>query len=913
VTIKASSPLPGYLECGEWLAAMHSEIATWQRSRSNACQLGFTGRTVFVTEISRGMERDMKESVVLTAIIIAVLFWIAHRRWRPMLWLLTLLALILAATLALGGLFFGAINVVSLGFAAILLGLAVDYGVVHYQEAMASPDATVPEIRRAIGPSIFWAAVTTISAFVVLNLGGLPGLAQLGSLVALGVALSAFVMLFLFLPPLFRDRLKRREAQITTGTWPPTKRAEASPTPTTVSSQRKFSVFATTAILLLIALIALASGLPQLDRSPDPLRPKNSTAYATLDKIKQRLGLAREPLWVIARGDNEEEVAQGLARADAILARAVSNQAIGGFLLPTPVWPQAHNQTANRATAARLVKERERLATAAINAGFKSNAVQITQSVLDTWNAALASTNAFWPTNDMSRWLLGKMAAHTSDGWLAAGFVFSSASTHSSDTLSCSWRDELGSAGILVSGWELLGDSLLRAVERRLWLVVTPMIVLVLFSLWLAFRRPAEILLSLAVLVSSGLALLAVMRLAGWSWNLLNLMAIPLMLGTGVDYSIFMQLALRRHAGDLAAAHRAVGRALLLCGGTAVGGFGSLALSSNGGMASLGQVCAVGIGFNMLISVLLLPVWWRAARGTCAAENSQPSALYGAIGWRAGLVAARVLPNFVVGQLCRIAASIYWHTQPRRREVVIQNLLPLFSGDRAGATVAANSLFQNFTRKLADLWRFEAGARVMESFRELAGWERFEAAHARGHGVLLVTLHLGNWELGGPILTHHGHKLLALSNPEPDERLTELRREARARWGVETLIVGEDPFAFVQVIQRLNANDAVALLLDRPPARSSVEVEFLGRKFAASIAAADLARASGCAVLPVVIARGESGNFARILPEIAYERASLGSREQRIAFTQEILRAFEPSLRQHPDQWFHFVPIWPSA
>ena len=63
----------------------------------------------------------------------------------------------------------------------------MDYAVVHYQEALAHPQLTVPEIRRAIAPSILWAAITTMSAFLVLNLGGLPGLAQLGSLVAIGV------------------------------------------------------------------------------------------------------------------------------------------------------------------------------------------------------------------------------------------------------------------------------------------------------------------------------------------------------------------------------------------------------------------------------------------------------------------------------------------------------------------------------------------------------------------------------------------------------------------------------------------------------------------------------------------------------------------------------------------------------
>src|SRR5207249_4245570 len=151
--------------------------------------------------------------------------------------------------------------------------------------------------------------------------------------------------------------------------------------------------------------------------------------------------------------------------------------------------------------------------------------------------------------------------------------------------------------------------------KGNLWKLVLPMVALVLLSLWLAFYRFTEVLLSLSILLISGLCLLAVMSLEGWSWNLLNLMALPLILGSGVDYSIFMQLALRRHHGDLVAAHRAVGRALLLCGGTAMAGFGSLAWSTNAGFASLGEVCAVGIGLNMLISVFLLPVWWRFATG----------------------------------------------------------------------------------------------------------------------------------------------------------------------------------------------------------------------------------------------------------------------------------------------------------
>src|SRR2546426_6893809 len=209
VFVKANRELTTYRDCARWLDIVKraaNEALVPAQQASSGVSIGYTGRPAFVAEIAGSMERDITTSVGGTSLIIAALFWLAHRRWKPMLWLLTLLALILAGTLALGGLIFGVINVVSMGFAAILLGLAVDYAVVHYQEALAHPDLSVPEVRRAIAPSIFWAAVTTIAAFLVLNFGGLPGLAQLGTLVGVGVALAAFIMIFEFLPPLFPGR-----------------------------------------------------------------------------------------------------------------------------------------------------------------------------------------------------------------------------------------------------------------------------------------------------------------------------------------------------------------------------------------------------------------------------------------------------------------------------------------------------------------------------------------------------------------------------------------------------------------------------------------------------------------------------------------------------------------------------------
>jgi lauroyl/myristoyl acyltransferase len=149
-----------------------------------------------------------------------------------------------------------------------------------------------------------------------------------------------------------------------------------------------------------------------------------------------------------------------------------------------------------------------------------------------------------------------------------------------------------------------------------------------------------------------------------------------------------------------------------------------------------------------------------------------------------------------------------------------------------------------------------------------------------------------------------------LTQPEPGEGLTELRQQARARWGVETLVVNADPFAFIEVIKRLQDGAVVALLVDRPPPATAVTVELFGQPFSASIAAAELARATGCALLPVCVLKESTAYAAHMLPEIVYDRAALGNRPARQQLTQEILRAFEPLIAQHPEQWYHFVPVW---
>jgi len=289
-----------------------------------------------------------------------------------------------------------------------------------------------------------------------------------------------------------------------------------------------------------------------------------------------------------------------------------------------------------------------------------------------------------------------------------------------------------------------------------------------------------------------------------------------------------------------------------------------------------------------------------------APDLSGPSGTYRSEVWNFARFWVRVLPSWAAKRVCWLLVTAYFVLRPERKRIVIQNLAPALS-DPGAARGAAHRLCHNFGRKLIDLWRYENGAWLPES--RWTGWERFLAARAANRGVLLVAPHLGNWEFGAPFLSQRGINLLVLTQEEPGN-LTAVRQASRARWGIETLVIGADAFAFVEVIKRLQAGSIVALLVDRPWPSTAVTVELFGRPFLASIAPAELARASGCEVLPSYIVHTPDGYAGQALPAVAYDRRALGEREARRDFTQQIMSALEPHIAEHIDQWYHFVPVW---
>jgi predicted exporter len=596
---------PGFWAYRRWVSQIREVVETWRQGagRGSGLSVKITGNPAFVAEVGSSLLRDVQLAALGTLMVVALLFWLTYRRWAALVWLVVLLVVALATTVALGAILLGTLHAVSLGFTAILLGLAADYGLILYQDYIVHPGRSLAEHRAAVAPGILWAAVTTAGAFLMLGRSSLPGLNQLGTLVAIGVLVAAGLMLAAFLPPLMaRDRVRPTAAA---RTW--------SQNPDGVLVR----LFASRRSVLPVTLLAAAGAgallihqAPAVEYGTEGLGPKAARARAALQEVRTEVGGLEGGLWVMVKGRDEAEVAGRMRRVAAVLDKATEQGLVKGYRLPQALWPQPDHQRANRDRARRLAVRLPQVRDAAIRAGFTPESLRLTEQVFGAWERFAASDVPVRPDSPGARWMLRKFVSGDSGRLLVLGRAQPSPSADRAGLRRLAEEiDRIDGAQLF--GWSLLTDSLVGVMERDVRQVLLPMGVVLVVLLALAFRNIGETVLSLSTLGLTLLCLLGSMRLLDWSWNLMNMMALPLVLGAGVDYSIHIQHALRRYGGDIARTRQAIGPAILLCAATTTTAFGSLGFASNAGLASLGRVSAVGVALAGLISVFLLPVWWK--------------------------------------------------------------------------------------------------------------------------------------------------------------------------------------------------------------------------------------------------------------------------------------------------------------
>ena len=578
----------------QFIAEINDELG------DNGPEIVVTGRSAYVDEIEASMQRDIATTSLVSLLCVTGLFWVGFRRLLPLIGIALLLALTAITTMACGTLYFDKLNIIAISFCSILFGLGDDFSLLLCQRFYQSRNIGLSResaIADSIGhctPGILWVAITTGIGFLALCFSGSSGFAQLGVLVALGVFLCAVLMpllLFLFL-----------------GKTPTPTSASVGPARAFVRHCLQGPGRILACALILFVCAAILSFTPwrtiRFDISPASLEPRNIPAAKALALMMQKFPATLEPVMIVLP---EPQLAD-LTALDRVLKQLKNEDLIETSSSPSALVLDTERIRTNAkyARSRDLAASRRAFEQAIADSGLTASAFTETFKVLEgleeiddsrlSWSRFLSSTSPWW-------FLFDRMISPGSSAAIAYA--------RTQPQISGSQREriaELVEAAVpsaLVTGWSQALTSLTAWARKELIVFGGAVSLIILIILGLVYRNAQFWLLHAISLLAAGAGTIATLKLLEVPINLLNVLAFPLMLGVGVDYGTHLILA-AKEGNDIVSNLSDVLKPIVLSGLTTATGFGSLMLAQNVALSGLGTICAIGVAWCLLASLLVV-------------------------------------------------------------------------------------------------------------------------------------------------------------------------------------------------------------------------------------------------------------------------------------------------------------------
>jgi KDO2-lipid IV(A) lauroyltransferase len=217
-------------------------------------------------------------------------------------------------------------------------------------------------------------------------------------------------------------------------------------------------------------------------------------------------------------------------------------------------------------------------------------------------------------------------------------------------------------------------------------------------------------------------------------------------------------------------------------------------------------------------------------------------------------------------------------------------------------------VFRNFGRYLVEFFQMKemVDQKFITNNVDVQGLERLDRALKGGKGGIIVTAHIGNWELGGVLLSALGYSLMAIALPHKERPVNDLFNSQREEKGVTVVPTNG---ALRKCIEQLKNNKLVALVVDRDFSHTGVAMDFFGRKMIVPKGAAIFSVRTGAPIIPMFLLRNGNRKFSLVCCEPMYPLKPEGDvREEDLVL--EIMRRYlsviEEMIRQHPSQWLLF-------
>jgi hopanoid biosynthesis associated RND transporter like protein HpnN len=626
---------------GAATTALRAAAARLEFVRAGTAHVRVTGSVALADEEFATVAQGMVAGTIGSVALIALWLTLALRSWRLIVPVLLTLALGLSLTVAFAALAVGTLNLVSVAFAILFVGIAVDFAIqitVRFRQALFEAGEAAPALAataRAVGPEVFAAAAAAACGFLAFVPTAFAGVSELGLIAGVGMVIALFCTI-LFLPAaitVMRPRPERAAVGVFFG-----------------GAVERALVRARLPVLGVFVLLALAGAalIPRLQFDSDPLHTKDPTteamrtladllaspltdpysaeiltpSLADADALGKKLGTlplvaqvltlssfvpddqqAKLPMLADARdllaatlsepipaapvtaGDIRLAASTTAAQLDKALPKLPPDdplRSIAADLHTLADAPDATLLAANTALVRFLPRQLARLRTA-LDAGPVTLA-DIPPSLVRDWSL---------PDGRAKVQVLGTPATRDSAGLHALVAQVRTVAPDASGT----------AVGIVESAATIIGAF--RSAAIYALLAITVILALVL-------RRVLDVVLVLAPLLLSALLTVVTIVATGMTLNFANVIALPLLFGVGVSFNVYFVMNWRAGADKFLSTSTA--RAILFSALTTGSAFGSLALSGHPGTSSMGVLLLVSLGATLVSTFLFAPTLLRSLR-----------------------------------------------------------------------------------------------------------------------------------------------------------------------------------------------------------------------------------------------------------------------------------------------------------
>lgn len=269
------------------------------------------------------------------------------------------------------------------------------------------------------------------------------------------------------------------------------------------------------------------------------------------------------------------------------------------------------------------------------------------------------------------------------------------------------------------------------------------------------------------------------------------------------------------------------------------------------------------------------------------------------------------LPRAAAIRLAQAVGALARTLRPRLSRHAETNLRLAFPDlDERERERILRGVFSNLGRLLGEISRFPRFNRDnISSIVVYEGLENFLAARDEGRGVILLTGHIGAWELSVFAHSLYGHPMSFLKRNVDNPLVERLAESYRLRHGNRSI---DKRGSVREILKTLKAGGVVGILADLNATREEgVFVDFFGVPASTTAGVATLALRTGAVVLPGYIVWDDEAKIHRLHFEKPIETISTGNqKEDVITNTQRYTKALEEIIRRYPDQWLWIHRRW---